>query len=78
MLRRISKHVALELSVVEIDSDPELQRRYLVEIPVVVADGTEVARAPISEAALEDALRAISPLAIEGAVVRSARPQNTK
>lgn len=59
MLRRISKHIALELSVVEIDSDPELQRRYLVEIPVVVADGTEVARAPIFEAALEDALQAI-------------------
>ena len=56
MLRRISKHIALELSVVEIDSDPELQRRYLVEIPVVVADGAEVARAPIFEAALEDAL----------------------
>jgi len=57
MLKRISRRVALELSVIQIDADPELQERYLLEIPVVVANGREVARAPIYEPTLEDALR---------------------
>lgn len=57
MLKRISRRLALELSVVQIDADPELQARFLFEIPVVVANGREVARAPIYETALEDALR---------------------
>ena len=57
MLGRVSRKLPLAVSVIEIDSDPELQRRYLFEIPVVVANGVEVARAPIYESALEDALR---------------------
>lgn len=56
MLRRISRRFALEVTVVAIDSDPDLQRRYMFEIPVVVANGAEVARAPIFETALEDAI----------------------
>ncbi|MEO6398850.1 MAG: glutaredoxin family protein [Tepidiformaceae bacterium] len=62
MLRRISRHLPLTLTAVQIDSDPALQQRYLLEIPVVVANGKEVARAPIFEAALEDALREIAGL----------------
>ena len=42
--------------VVDIESDDELLRRYMLEIPVVTVGGREVARAPIYESALEDAL----------------------
>ena len=56
MLGRIAHRLPLVVTVVEIDSDPELQRRYLFEIPVVVVMGKEIARAPIYETALEDAL----------------------
>ena len=69
MLTRISRHLPLEVTVVEIDSDPGLQRRYLMEIPVVVAGGREVARAPIYETALDDALSEL---------VESETSQNTK
>lgn len=61
ILERLSRRLSLEVSVVEIDSDPELQRRYVFEIPVVIANGREVARAPIYETALEDALRELVP-----------------
>lgn len=61
ILERLSRLLSLEISVVEIDSDPELQRRYAFDIPVVIANGREVARAPIYETALEDALRALVP-----------------
>ncbi|MFN8618415.1 MAG: glutaredoxin family protein [Dehalococcoidia bacterium] len=54
MLRRISKRTPLQVTTVDIDSDEALQRRYFMEIPVVVVDGAEVARAPISERALAD------------------------
>lgn len=60
MLGRIGRRIALQVSVVDIDSSPELQARYLVEIPVVVANGLEVARAPIREAALEAALAEVA------------------
>lgn len=57
MLARIALKTPLALTTIDIDSDPVLQARYLLEIPVVTVDGTEVARAPISEAALRAALR---------------------
>ncbi len=56
LLKRISRELPLELRVVNIDSDVEMQRRYLFEIPVVFANGGEIARAPIYEAALREAL----------------------
>ena len=58
MLQRISRKLALQVSLVDIDSDPALQARYFLEIPVVVVGGREVARAPISERPLEAELRA--------------------
>lgn len=57
MLERISHRLPLEVLLVEVDSDPELQRQYVFVIPVVLANNGEVARAPIYETALEDALR---------------------
>jgi glutaredoxin len=43
------------LRLVDIDTDPELYRRYTVRVPVVAVDGREVAELQISE----DDLRAV-------------------
>jgi glutaredoxin len=58
-LRRIARKLPLEVTVVDIDTDEALQARYFLEIPVVTVDGEEVARAPISERALEERLTAV-------------------
>lgn len=55
-LAKISKRVPLHVRTVDIDSDEALQRRYFLEVPVVVVRGEEVARAPISERVLADTL----------------------
>lgn len=60
VLSRISHKVPLTVSHVDIDEDEDLQRRYFLEIPVVMVDGVEVARAPIRERALEDLLRELA------------------
>ena len=60
MLSRISKRTPLSVTALDIDADEELQRRYFLEIPVVVVEGIEVARAPISERALAGALAALA------------------
>lgn len=54
MLARISKKTPLHVTSVDIDSDETLQKRYFLEIPVVVVGENEVARAPISERTLAD------------------------
>lgn len=59
-LARIGRRIPLTVTSVNIDEDDELQRRYMFEIPVVVAAGQEVGRAPISEGALEDAIAALT------------------
>ena len=53
ILARISRRIPLHVTVVDIDSDPDLQARYFLEIPVIAGGGHELARAPISERALE-------------------------
>lgn len=58
MLARIEKRLPLRVTAIDIDSDQDLQARYFLEIPVVAVAGVEVARAPLSERALEAALRA--------------------
>ena len=58
MLARISKRIPLVVTAIDIESDDALLERYLFEIPVICIDGAEIARAPISEAGLEAALRA--------------------
>ena len=57
MLRRLGRRIAMRVTLVDIDSDAELQSRYFLEIPVVLVNGREIACAPIRETALEDALR---------------------
>ncbi|MBA4179959.1 MAG: hypothetical protein C0506_05155 [Anaerolinea sp.] len=56
-LARIGRKIPLAVSLVNIETDDELLRRYVVEIPVVMVGGREIARAPIYEKALEDALQ---------------------
>jgi hypothetical protein len=58
MLARISKRVPMHLTRIDIDSSPELQARYFLEIPVLAIGTEEIARAPLSERTLEAALRA--------------------
>lgn len=45
-----------DLAEVDIHSDPELARRYLLEIPVIEVDGVVVTRAPIDLDAVATAL----------------------
>jgi glutaredoxin len=59
MLARIGRRIPLAVTTIDIESDDALLQRYMFEIPVIVADGAEVARAPISEVALEAALWAL-------------------
>ena len=58
MLRRIATRIPLSVRVIDIDADDYLQRLYMLEIPVVTVDGVEIAKAPISEGKLEEALAA--------------------
>jgi len=60
ILARIATRIPLAVHVIDIDSDDYLQRRFMLEIPVVCVGGVEVARAPISEGKLEDALEALA------------------
>jgi glutaredoxin len=54
ILRRLGAGSRFTLDVVDIESDDDLLRRYMLEIPVVAVDGAEVARAPLSPGLLED------------------------
>ena len=47
MLRRLARTLPLSIGLIDIDSDDYLQGRYMLEIPVVMVEGVEVARAPI-------------------------------
>lgn len=55
-LARIARKLPLAVTLVNIETDDDLLRLYMFEIPVVSVAGREVARAPIYETALEDAL----------------------
>lgn len=61
LLDAMSARHGFELRRVDIESDDALLLRYGLEIPVVaLADGTELARAPIDAAALRRTLAALS------------------
>jgi glutaredoxin len=47
--------LAFSLREVNIEEDPELERRFMLEIPVIEVDGTVVTRAPVDL----DAVRAV-------------------
>jgi glutaredoxin len=55
-LRRAQREIDFDLELVLVDHDRELLRLYGDRVPVITVDGTEVASAPLDEAALLAAL----------------------
>jgi hypothetical protein len=49
----VAERVPLTLEVVDISTDPDLQARYGLEIPVLVIDGTKAAKYRVTESELE-------------------------
>ncbi|MCL4243011.1 MAG: glutaredoxin family protein [Dehalococcoidia bacterium] len=60
MLARIGRRIPMAVELVNIESDDALHERYMFEIPVITVDGAEVAKAPIYETALEEALAGLA------------------
>ncbi len=56
-LRSLAALFECDVETVDIESDDELLRRYMFEIPVVAVGDVEIAKAPIRPGVLEDALR---------------------
>ena len=48
--------VSFELSEVNIESDRELERRFMLEIPVIEVDGVVVTKAPVDLEAVREAV----------------------
>lgn len=46
-----------EIELVDVDTDPELQRRYNLRVPVVAVDGVEVAELVVEPGQVRRALR---------------------
>jgi len=58
-LRALAARRALpEIEVADVDADPELRRRYGLDVPVLLLDGTLVCRHRLDEAELARLLRA--------------------
>lgn len=62
LCRRAEELVAREarrhdIELVDVDADPELQRRYHVRVPVVAVDGVEVAELVVEPGQVRAALR---------------------
>ena len=57
VLRRIQRDVEFELAEVDVDSDPELARRYGADIPVVFVGNKEAARHRVEPDSILSALR---------------------
>ena len=49
----VAARVPFALEVVDISTDPDLQARYGLQIPVLVIDGTKVAKYRVTESELE-------------------------
>lgn len=60
MLADIGRVTPLDVEEVNIESDDALLARYVWAIPVVVADGEELARAPVQRGVLEDAIERVA------------------
>jgi glutaredoxin len=59
VLAAIARELPLAVTSVDIELDDDLLRRYLLEIPVIVADGQELARGRVVPAALREALESL-------------------
>jgi glutaredoxin-like protein DUF836 len=49
VVRRVARHVALDLEEVDISGDPDLESRYGLEIPVLMVEGRKAAKYRITE-----------------------------
>ena len=63
LCRTAEERVAVEarradVELVDVDADPELQRRYHVRVPVVAVDGVEVAEVQVEPGTVRRAVRA--------------------
>lgn len=56
IIERLKGRYPLTLEVVDISTDPVLQARYRIDIPVLQVNGREIARHRVTELALERAL----------------------
>jgi glutaredoxin len=52
LVNQVARSIPLSLSVVDISTDPRLERQYGEEIPVLVVDGKKAAKYRISESDL--------------------------
>ena len=55
-LRELRGTAPFELREVNIESDPELERRFMLEIPVIEVDGVVVTKAPVDLEAVREAV----------------------
>ena len=55
-LRELRGTVSFELGEVNIESDPELELRFMLEIPVIEVDGMVVTQAPVDLGAVREAV----------------------
>jgi len=55
---RVARTVPLTIEEIDISADPDLERRYGVEIPVLLVDGKKAAKYRLTEAALLQILAA--------------------
>lgn len=58
VLRNYQRSLGFDLEIVDIEGEEEAYRRYWARVPVVLADGKEVAEAPIDETRLKAVLTA--------------------
>lgn len=59
MLKRLESDFAFRIEEVDIEGDNDLLKHYQWLIPVIEADGRELARAPIRESVLRRALASL-------------------
>ncbi len=60
-LRELRGALSFELCEVNIESDPELERRFMLEIPVIEVDGVVVTAAPVDLEAVREAVLVLEP-----------------
>ena len=56
LVRRTSRSIPLALEEIDISTDPDLEKRYRLEIPVLMIDGKKIAKYRIGEEELKRAL----------------------
>ena len=57
VIREVGANVRLELEEVDVDGSRDLKKRYGLDVPVLAADGEEIARHRVTAGALREALR---------------------